>query len=219
MSGATDPFGDEPFSVADGPGAGLGRGAMAGPCDDRPYHGVRERVKPARSSRVEEALDPGSAAPPVRALRGARRDPGNLQPRDGPCALRSTRAGRLGAGCARLGEPSGEWTTRAGCDRASAPESKPAPQEGIRAAGRAACPRVGAGIWHWEADDLVAAGDHLIARRRGLATCRRASAPRPGSCEATRMMTSSRCCATARSRRRRPNFGSCCCAPAFPSPT
>lgn len=47
------PFGDRPFSVAEGIAAGVGRGALAGPRFAAPFHGVREwrEVAPAAPGR------------------------------------------------------------------------------------------------------------------------------------------------------------------------
>jgi len=42
MTTRHSPFGDQPFSVADGGAAGLGRGALAGPTFEAPFRGVRQ---------------------------------------------------------------------------------------------------------------------------------------------------------------------------------
>lgn len=164
-----DPFRGKPFTVAQGRDAGLGRGAMAGGSFDRPFHGVRERPAESRvapkPSSDRERLRRLCASYAVRlragqffshetalVLRGAPAPEGwdpvvhvsTYRPASPP-RTKGIIGHRLGPRPSAFGQVSGlpvEHAARAWVQTAS--------------------------LWH--SDDLVAAGDHLVARRRKLST-------------------------------------------------
>lgn len=169
--GLQHPFGDDPFSVADGLAAGLGRGALAGGGYDRPFHGVRERV-----SHVHPARD--KKPPSTRELLrlecrryAPRMKPGQFFSHETALVLRGAPA------------PDGwEPVVHVSAYRpAVGPRTKGV--IGHRLQHRATAERHVFGLpveasarsWVqtsrlWDSDDLIAAGDYLVARRRRLAT-------------------------------------------------
>jgi hypothetical protein len=168
--GQQHPFGDEPFSVADGLVAGLGRGALSGRGYDRPYQGVRERAKPAgpvdtKRPSTRELLRRECARYAVRMR------PGQFFSHETALVLR--------------GAPAPDGWERVVHVSAYRPASGPRAKGvvGHRLQHRKTAQRSAFGLpvedpvrawvqtsWLWDPDDPIAAGDHLIARRRRLAT-------------------------------------------------
>ena len=166
MKDALIPSDGRPFSLAAGIAAGLGRGELAGPRFARPFHGVRElRVPGEQRHGTREQLRRGCEQYAVR-LRGG-------QFFYGETAL------------VLLGAPAPErWKSVvhvAAYRPADAPRTRGV--VGHRLAARAAAPWsvFGLRVEHparalvqaagtWAADDIIAAADFLIARRKPLVT-------------------------------------------------
>ncbi|WP_342001043.1 hypothetical protein MRBLWH7_001661 [Microbacterium sp. LWH7-1.2] len=163
------PFGFEPFSVSQGRAAGLGRGALAGGSYDKPFHGVRQRALPG---------DDPTRKPSDRDLLkrmcqqyAVRLRPGQFFSHETALVLRGAPA------------PDG-WTPVVHVSvyrPASPPRTKGVVGHrlGLRTPARTSA--FGLPLEHparawvqtgalWDADDLVAAADYLVARRRRLAT-------------------------------------------------
>ncbi len=164
------PFGAHPFSVADGLRAGLGVDALAGPRFLRPFHGVRQW----RESGERE----GPGKPTEREL--LRRLCAQYAPR--------LRPGQFFAGesaLVLLGAPTPDAWQRAVHVAAYRPAAAPRTRGvvGHRLAARDPAPWRAFGLplehparaWvqasaDWHSDDLIAAADFLVARRRPLVT-------------------------------------------------
>ncbi len=177
MTTRHSPFGDEPFRVSDGLAAGVGRGALDGRQFDRPFRGVREwKGGP-------DASPPGDAA---------RRSPSDLRLSafKKRCRQFATRMGETdffshGTALILRGAPTPEDWDEAIHVSGIRPRN-PARAKGVtphRLAPRVAAHRLVGGLrvehpvraWvqastHLPDDELIVAADHLVARRRRLAT-------------------------------------------------
>lgn len=164
MTTRRSPFGDQPFSVAEGLASGLGRGALAGPAFEAPFHGVRQW------KRVGEAGDPRS-----RLLNRCRQ----YAPR-----MAGTEFFSHDTALVAYGAPT-PYGWQLGDLHVAVHRPQQAPRtrgiRGHRLQARAAATRDVGGLrledparaWvqlahEWPFDAMVAAGDFLVARRRPL---------------------------------------------------
>ena len=176
MTTQGSPFGDEPFSVAAGLAAGVGRGALAGARFDAPFRGVRQW----------KGADPGDPAEPDK-LTPKQRELRDFKKR---CRQFATRMGDTdffshGTALILRGVPTPLNWDEAIHVSGLRPRN-PARSAGVvshRLAHREAAFRVIGGLrvehpvraWvqastHLTEVELIVAADHLVARRRGLAT-------------------------------------------------
>jgi hypothetical protein len=175
MTTRKSPFGRQPFTLAGGLEAGLGRGALNGPRFDRPFRGIREwRFDP-------DTEPPSSRVPPDELRLRA------FKKRCGQLALRMGEADFFSHGTALIlrGAPTPEDWDEVIHISAIRPRN-PARAKGV--VSHRLAPRtmrfqdVGAlrvehpaRAWvqasvHLSDTELIVAGDHLVARRRRLAT-------------------------------------------------
>jgi hypothetical protein len=179
----SSPFGDEPFAVSAGLRAGWGRGALAGVAFTAPFHGVRQWVDAAEPANEQDRL--------VRSCRqyAARMTAHQFFSHDTALVLHGAPT------------PSG-WTGSEPHVSVHRPHAMPRATgiRGHRLQSRApatwgwATVRVEhpARAWaqsvDWGDDDLVAAGDFLVARRRPLVSLAELRAEAAASRRARRLL-------------------------------
>jgi hypothetical protein len=166
MTTRDTPFGDAPFSLAEGRLAGIGRGALAGPVFEVPFRGVRQRADAA------VPLDSRRRAVHRARQYAQRMTAGQFFSHDTALAIRGFPLPVAWSGdmlhvsvhrpqqSPRIGGILGHrLQTR---DNASLMFDGLPVEDPVRAWTQAGA--------LWPVDDLVAAGDFLVARRRPLAT-------------------------------------------------